>query len=307
MTSQTESQSLTLSDGRTLAYTTYGASPSPHLPIFYQHGSPTSRLDAALWHDVALALNLQLIAMDRPGIGLSAPQSSRTILDWPSDVLALADHLQIQQFSVLGFSAGGPYVLSCAKVIQKTRLKRAGVISGLYPVALGTDGMLFDNRWTLWLAASWLSPLLVPLLEFVLGKKARNNHKAFEEAFEKDLRSVPEVDRRCFEDNEVRTRFLSSMREAFRTDSKGVARDVQLMSLPWGFELTEIDAEGLTLWHGALDVNAPVTMARKAVKMLKGAELKEFEAEGHFSLAINQIKEILETFAGDTTGLSAVE
>src|SRR5262245_47793170 len=116
---------LTLPDGRVLAYQSFGVSPdaaSAKAPttIFYFHGFPASRLEGALWHDVALRLHVRLVAPDRPGMGLSAFQPARRILDWPGDVLALADHLDVQRFGVIGASGGGPYVLACARVLPAT-------------------------------------------------------------------------------------------------------------------------------------------------------------------------------------------
>ena len=36
------------------------------------------------------------MTIDRPGHGLSDFQPERTLLDWPEDVAALADHLEIR-------------------------------------------------------------------------------------------------------------------------------------------------------------------------------------------------------------------
>jgi pimeloyl-ACP methyl ester carboxylesterase len=49
------------------------------------------------------------IAPDRPGLGLSDLKRGRKILDWPADVIELADALQIARFAVVGISGGGPY------------------------------------------------------------------------------------------------------------------------------------------------------------------------------------------------------
>ena len=40
-------------------------------------------------------LGIRMIALDRPGYGLSDYQENRTYLDWPGDVSALADHLAL--------------------------------------------------------------------------------------------------------------------------------------------------------------------------------------------------------------------
>ena len=47
-----------------------------------------------------------------------------------------------------------------------------------------------------------------------------------------------------------------------------------------GFELSDINYEGLMLWHGGLDVNSSIAMVKKAAEMLKDGRLKEFDEEG---------------------------
>lgn len=304
-----EPQSLALSDGRTLAYASFGADPRASTAtaapvtttVFYFHGFPASRLEAALWHAAALRLNVQLIAADRPGVGLSTFQPARTLLDWPSDVLALADHLHVERFGVLGASGGAPYVLACAKSLPEARLRAAAVVSGLYPVALGTGGMLWEGRMLLWVA-SRMAPAVALLLDASLGKAARNSSKphVFDEIVMRDMRKRPGVDRKCVEDDEgFRRRFLASVRESFHMGSQGVAWDAKLLGAPWGFGLEEIEIMKLTLWHGGLDQNSPIGMARRAAEILRGARFQEFEGEGHVSLIVNHMEEILRSLAAD--------
>lgn len=88
-----------LPDGRKLGYAQYG-SPTGRA-ILYQHGLPGSRKEAAAYHDLAVVLNARIIAIERPGYGWSSPHPTRTILDWPKDVQCLADHLGLEEYSVL--------------------------------------------------------------------------------------------------------------------------------------------------------------------------------------------------------------
>jgi pimeloyl-ACP methyl ester carboxylesterase len=93
------SATLTLPDGRKLGYAQYG-SPTGR-PILYQHGLPGSRLEAARFHDLGLELGARIIAVDRPGMGWSSPLSGRTLLDHPKDIEHLAEHLKLDEYSVL--------------------------------------------------------------------------------------------------------------------------------------------------------------------------------------------------------------
>ena len=123
---------ITLSDGRALGYAEYGDPQGK--PVFYFHGFPSSRLDWLLSdsNNVAAELNTRIIAVDRPGMGLSDPKPDREMLDWPDDVAELADAFKIKRFAGLGMSGGGPYAAACAYKIPE-RLTATGIVSGMGP------------------------------------------------------------------------------------------------------------------------------------------------------------------------------
>jgi len=101
-----------LRDGRTLGYAEYGSSEGK--PLFYFHGHPGSRFEARFLAEQAAQVGVRLIGIDRPGMGLSSFKARRRLLDWPDDVVELADSLHLDRFAVVGFSGGGPYTLACA-------------------------------------------------------------------------------------------------------------------------------------------------------------------------------------------------
>jgi len=284
---------LTLRDGRTLSYSSYGSTTPTAPTIFYFHGFPASRLEGTSWSPIAASLSARLIAPDRPGCGLSTFQPARRILDWPSDLLELADHLKISQFYVLGTSGGCPYVLACAKEIPRSRLLGAAVVSGIYPLKLGVQGMLMKLRVMLFVAA-WATSLFGRLLDWQLGKVARDpDPKALEELFVKEMSGRPEADRKVIENLHFRKEIVDSLRECLKGGSQGAAWEARLYGTDWEFEMEEVQFDGLCLWHGKLDVNCPCSMPENVVKLMKGAELKLFEEEAHFSLPVNHAEEIL--------------
>ena len=91
-------RSVTLPDGRELAYEEYGDRGGE--PVLSFHGGLSSRLDAAPAHQAALDLGVRLLSPDRPGIGRSTYQPGRRLLDWPADVAALTDALGIDRSRV---------------------------------------------------------------------------------------------------------------------------------------------------------------------------------------------------------------
>jgi pimeloyl-ACP methyl ester carboxylesterase len=119
-----------LRNGRWLAYSQYGASRGK--PILYFHGWPGSRLEARVADQTAKEFNATLIAIDRPGFGMSDFQPGRAILDWPADVSEIADALRLERFAIAGISGGGPYALACALRIPE-RLTSVAIICGVGP------------------------------------------------------------------------------------------------------------------------------------------------------------------------------
>src|SRR5215207_3519191 len=127
MANPEERNTLTLPDGRKLAYAEFGK-PDGY-PVLYFHGAPSSRLEPLLiGNDTFTEYGLWIIAPDRPGMGGSDFQPKRGFSDWPKDVTCLADALGIKQFAVLGNSGGSAYAAVCAARIPE-RLRAAVIVS----------------------------------------------------------------------------------------------------------------------------------------------------------------------------------
>lgn len=84
------------------------------IPIFHFHGHPSSRLEIRLFDQNSKKFGVHIIGVDRPGIGLSDFKPEFTLLDWPDDIVELADHLGLEKFVVEGISGGGTFALACA-------------------------------------------------------------------------------------------------------------------------------------------------------------------------------------------------
>lgn len=155
-----------LPDGRRLSFMEFG--PLKGRPVFYFHGVPASCYEALLVNeDKFNKFGLRIIAANRPGVGQSDFQSGRAFHDWPKDVLALADHLKLDRFAVLGNSGGAAYVLACA-LEMPDRLTAAVVVSGAWQMNVpeAMDNLSRPNFLFWWVAAK-LPWLLRPLLSIM--------------------------------------------------------------------------------------------------------------------------------------------
>src|SRR5688572_15328285 len=89
-----QDQTFQLPDGRNLGYSIYG--PAEGRAVLYFHGTPSSRLEPLLVivYDVPLlslleSYNLRLIAVDRPGMGLSSFDENGSFQSFAQDASLL--------------------------------------------------------------------------------------------------------------------------------------------------------------------------------------------------------------------------
>ena len=287
------SQTIELTDGRRLGYAEYGDSSGK--PIFSFHGNLGSRLEAAFGkEDSTSDKGVWFICPDRPGMGLSDYQKNRTILDWPNDVLELATHLGIDKFAVIGGSGGGPYALACAYEIPSERLTGCCIVSGLGPYSFDKKGMDRRSKNMLFLARHfpWLFRFV---LWITMGRKAKaENKKWWEKNFQKLNKDIPEPDRKLVQDSTIKERMITKTIEAFRQGSKGPAHDFKLYSKPWHFDLHDIPEKlNISIFHGELDANVPISMARTMSEQIPNCKTKFYPDEAHLSVFVNNFEEIL--------------
>lgn len=291
----TVNRRIRLRDGRALGYAEFGAAGGQ--PVFYFHGFPGSRLEAQLAAAAASRLRVRLIALDRPGMGLSDFQPGRTLVDWPRDVLDLADALALRRFAVLGVSGGGPYALVCAARIP-FRLTRVGIVAGLAPLHSPAAGRLADplGRFAFSLAprVSWLGR---PLYAGVVWELRRHPERFLARVAAR----AAAVDRAVLQRPEVRAVLLDSARAAVAGGSRGGGRELVIYGRPWGVRLQEIPLEVL-LWHGERDATVPVSMGRYLARSIPKCRACILPDEGHFSLPVNRMEEILAALVAGAPG-----
>lgn len=296
-------QRLTLRDGRTLAYIECG---DPNgIPIFYFHGHPGSRLEVLLVSESAQVAGVRLIGIDRPGMGFSDFNPERRLLDWPDDVVQLANALNINKFAVEGVSGGGPYALACAYRLPD-RLSACGVIASLGPVNLvSLKGMMTSNV-VQFMIARYFPLLLQPLWWLYLGRHAKliDNAEGLSEFSSKLLQMLPKAPDRLKQDPSLVTFYLREMLEAFRAGGQGVVHDSKLFVQPWGFKLEKIACENVHLWHGEEDVHVPVSMGRAMAKAIPNCRATFFPGDDHLTLAFDHREKFMQLMSSITKGES---
>jgi pimeloyl-ACP methyl ester carboxylesterase len=281
-------QQFRLPDGRRLAYNDYGKAAGR--PIFYFHGTPSARVEWELFGNDELLqrLDLRLIAVDRPGMGLSDFQPGRRILDWPADLSALADHLRLDHFGIFGYSGGTPYAAVCALKIPErlTTVNLAAVFGPFDRPELTED---IPPRNLHFLLTSRDKPRLARWVQRLMKLMVSVAARPF---IAQAMSVLPEPDQAVLARPEVQQGFVNMIRESMRRGPRGVQVDTALMVSPWEFDPATI-AIPVRLWQGARDRNAPPAMAQYMAAAIPQGNLTVYPEAGHLSIMDQQLEEML--------------
>ncbi|GKU22571.1 alpha beta hydrolase [Fusarium langsethiae] len=231
-----------------------------------------------------------LIALDRPGFGLSSPKPEYRIIDWPKDVAELAQSKDITEFSVFGLSGGGPFALACAYVLPKRTLTSVGLFASAPPWAAGVHHVDKSRRILRFCAMNCptlltgaLNALYRSVRWLVLTQPAIRIIGKWLDA--QDAKDKTET--KITKPHTERIEDLVSMLldEPFRQGAGGTVHETKLLtSQDWGFKLEDVDYERVQIWHGVKDTNAPVGMIRYMAEHIPNSELTEFEEDTHYTM-----------------------
>jgi pimeloyl-ACP methyl ester carboxylesterase len=271
-----EDRVIRLADGRRLGYAETGDAHGR--PVLFFHGFGTTRVICPP-DESARELGIRLIALDRPGIGLSDRSPGRRLLDWPADVAELAERLSLASFDVVGWSGGGPYALACAAALSD-RVGSVALVSAPAPLAGSADPAYLRRLDRNAVRAAGRAPWMIRLAMWHWGRPQRRDATAF---FERSVAEMCAADQAVLSDEALRSRMIANSAELYRQGGRGLYDEALVLARPWGFELADIRVP-VHIWHGGRDETVPIAMAQHLVREIPDATLNLFPDDGHHLL-----------------------
>jgi pimeloyl-ACP methyl ester carboxylesterase len=288
------SHTIKLGDGRQLGYAVYG--PAAGRPVLYFHGTPSSRLELLLLGHYGVDLEglleqagLRLIAVDRPGMGLSSFNPMGDFLSFAADAGELMQQLGILNCQVLCWSGGGPYALATA-YRYPARITRATIICGFSrPFDEEVVKAMYNNVWY-FRAAKYMPSVLRTGLYVVSRSRVRHT-------VPQKMTGLPFKDfqymRRL---RDLRTLARYTLKEACRVNARGAVQEARNYFKPFGFDLTTIQ-QPVHYWWGSQDTSVIELHARAVEKYVPNATMHYRAHEGHLSIWVKYMKEVLQTIS----------
>lgn len=269
-------------EGPPVAYAEYGASDG--WPVVCLHGNPGSRLLWAAYDDPARERDLRLIAPDRPGFGQSPYDPTHSVDSFPETVTALADDLGVDQFGVVGFSAGGAFAAAVAGTVPD-RVTTAALVSSVAPPPVSRERA--DTRDRLGQLVLQHVPGAARAMFGLAGLFATHSPDRLEQTLRAD---ASRHDEELFE-GRAGDLLLADAAETFNQGSRGAASEYRQLGADWGVDLQDPHAP-LSLWHGRNDGSVPCDHARATESYVGDADLTVV-ANGHYSTLLRNADAIL--------------
>ncbi len=235
--------------------------------------------------------DLRLVTFSRAGYAGSSAMNGRAVGDVATDVQAILDALKIDSFFCAGQSGGGPHALACAALLPD-RVIATATLAGAAPwPADGLD----------WMAG--MGPENIE--EFNAAMKGRDALERFlvrEAASLKNVQPadvaaalgglVSDVDKAALTGG-YSEYLAGSLRRSVSTGINGWRDDDFAFVTPWGFDLAAIKTP-VAVWQGGEDRMVPMAHGAWLAARIPGAEAHLLPGEGHLSLALNKIGDVLD-------------
>lgn len=229
-----------LRDSRQLAWYEWGAVNG--LPVIFCTGAGMSG-----WLGFGTShlsdLGLKLIAIDRPGLGLSDPHPNKTLSSWTDDMQEWIEVNVLHHVLAVGFSQGAAFAFALA---GQNLVNAITIVSGqdelthpplrplLHPdvegmiAAVQQDAVGFEQR-----CAQMATP--DGLWQLIMGMSG-------------------DRDRRLYESETFGIAYQRALQEGFAQGAQGYARDLVNTLSPWSLKLEDITIP-VDLWYGGWDTS----------------------------------------------------
>ncbi|WP_018617335.1 alpha/beta hydrolase [Segetibacter koreensis] len=284
-----------LPDERDLCYCLYG--PGDGQPVLYFHGTPSSRLEPSLpaaygidIETLLLQYKVQLIAIDRPGMGLSTFNPSGDFISFAQDVNLLLQHLKIKQCKVMCWSGGGPFALAIAD--QFKEMIQAVFIITAFTVSFSSDSVFSKmHRNKFYFGAARYIPSVSRILMNLVSRKKPSK------PIPQIISKLPAADHQLITNvKTLRHVSATTLQEGCRNGSKGAVYEAQLYFKDYGYHLKDIQ-QPVHFWWGNED-NVVIRLHAEAVEQQVANHTMHYKQnEGHLSIYFHYIEEVLETIS----------
>lgn len=258
--------------------------------ILFLHGFPASSAHIAAFHPYIESFGLQVLSFDRPGYGDTKTKTECQLQATSEIANVFLQKLGWTNYEIFSVSGGTPFLFP---LVQNAKIKpiKITAVSGLGPLSSHKYLNLLSLRAR---AALKILPLVSRRHRaYIVDRAGKSDLKKSSKVIELILpRSKP--DRLILSDPKVAISVASGLHGAFCQDGEGIVRDVKAFKAKIHLDFFDFNGP-VHFWHGESDLVLNCKMSERMAASIHGAKYTLMKNEGHFSLIIGKMSEILST------------
>ncbi|PID45129.1 MAG: hypothetical protein CSB48_00055 [Proteobacteria bacterium] len=280
--------SLILKDGRKLSYydshAVYDMKKAPSATVLIMHSLMGSAFEIPPGGEALVKEhNIRFIVPERPGYGASDTLNDRKLTDWQEDMSELIAHANVESFSVLGYSCGGPYALAMATWFPQ-RVQRVALVASvarledmrsIKPLPLVLNTTLLGIRFTPF--------LLTPVFRLAIGNDLEHFYHQ-QLSFLHPTSSDKAKDILLLQSPAFKHYSLRNLQQSINQGVETWTQELQITFSPWGFNVSDVACE-CQIWHGGRDNIVPLGAIKNMADTLGKTRFNQIEDETHLILA----------------------
>ena len=270
-------ESLPLEGGGSLEYCVSDSGGAANW-LFFHVGTPSAAVLFPHMTEAAARRGIRIVTYSRGGYGASTRSPARAVAQEARNTAALADHLSIATFHVVGWSGGGSSALACAALLPE-RVRSCVVLAGSSPrEEVGPE-------WFGWHDPGYVEELRT--LAFGSPETYRQEYEDAAGAIQDDSSddpTLPEVDRETLARRPALADAIAdSWKRALEGGVDGWMDDAMASARPWGFSVRDIRVP-VTIRHGELDTYVRVEHGRWLAANVPDSVAQILPGHGHVSI-----------------------
>jgi pimeloyl-ACP methyl ester carboxylesterase len=283
-------------DDHQFGFRVFGSADPIH-HVFFFHGMPVSRVDGARLHHAAVRKNVQIISVDRPGLGLSSYQENRTLISTAKQYHQIAKKLKFDHsYSIIGHSFGTIAASACGRCFSAEQgLKKLALVAPFAPNWMSHANSRAGNYAASLIANKPRARRIIRVLRHGTHSRLPTSRYLVRRGA---VRLLPKADNDYIDSDLV----VQSMGQCVTQGPDGPMKVVTLGMAEWGFKLDEIpQGDRFTIWQGEEDDFTPVEVGRFFAEGnechggIKNSHYKERPCDGHYSILHTKGDEIIDS------------
>ena len=273
-------------EGNSISFRKIGKGPRR---ILFFHGFPGSSIQLEAFRPLLESKNLQVICVDRPGYNGTEVINDQQFAWTKQTVRIILQKFEWSQFEVVSVSGGTPFLFDFVRSYSEM-VSHVTIISGLGPIGRQEYRKLLGWR------MNFAIPLVLKIpghwLRRMIVKSAIQVKKAEQWNLFRFFMPISMADEVVMRNLQTKNTMMQSLMEALQQNGLGPKRDLEAYLQFKDISLGKYSGN-IKIWHGTEDRILPPKMAKMIAEELPSAQLNIIPNEGHYSLIIDRIAEII--------------